>query len=127
MPKILVVDDDPDIIKLVQNRLEANNYRVISASDGEDGIKKAQQEKPDLIVMDIMMPHMQGGDAVRLLRADQLTKHIPIIFLSAVASNQPRAQAEESINVGGEFFTAIAKPFKPERLLFEITRLIGDV
>ena len=126
MLKILVVDDDPDIIELAQNRLEANNYKVISASDGKDGIKKAQQEKPDLIVMDIMMPHMQGGDAVRLLKADQLTKHIPIIFLTALASNQPQGQEEKNINVDGKFFTAIAKPFKSEKLLFEIKKLIGD-
>ncbi len=126
MKKILIVDDEQDIVELVKNRLEVNNYDVICASDGEEGIKKAKEQKPDLIVMDILMPHMQGGDAVRLLRSDAATKHIPIIFLSGVMENMHHGKEERVVNVGGKFLTAIAKPFKPEKLLLEIKRLIGD-
>jgi len=124
MKRILVVDDEADIVELVKNRLEANNYDVICASDGKEAIKKAKEQKPDLIVMDILMPNMPGGDAVRLLRADAATKHIPVIFLTAVMENMRQGKEERVVNVGGKFLTAIAKPFKPEKLLFEIKRLL---
>ena len=126
MKKILVVDDDPEVVELVRNRLEANHYEVASASDGQIGIKKAQKERPDLILMDIMMPNLPGGDAVRLLKSDLATKHIPVIFLTAVASNVPQPQEAKGINVDGQFFTAVAKPFKSEKLLFEIKQVIGE-
>ena len=126
MKEILVVDDDPDIVELLKNRLEANHYSVISASDGQEGIKKAQEYKPDLIIMDILMPQMQGGDAVRLLKADRATKDIPVIFLTVVSSTHPHEDEVKGINVQGEFFTALPKPLKPEELLFEIRKLIGQ-
>ncbi len=126
MKKILVVDDEPDIIELTQKRLEANNYKVILASDGKWGLKKAQEEKPDLILMDVLMPEMQGGDAVRLLQADEATKHIPILFLSGGMVNLPPGEETRGVDIGGKFFTAVAKPFKLEKLLSEIKKLIGD-
>ncbi len=126
MKEILIVDDDPNIIELVKNRLEANNYKVISACDGKEGIKKAQEYKPDLIIMDILMPQMQGGDVVKFLKVDQATKDIPIIFLTAVSSPHSQKEDAQGINVQGEFFMAIAKPLKSEELLFEIKKLIGQ-
>ena len=129
MKRILIVDDDLDIVNLVKNRLENNHYEVIVANDGSQGIKQAQEQRPDLIIMDILMPLMPGGDAVRLLKTDVKTKHIPIIFLTAVIANIPRGGPgvdEKGINVGGQFYPAIAKPFEPAQLLFEIKKLIGD-
>ncbi len=119
---LLVVDDEPDIVMLVKSRLEANNYTVISASDGEEGIKKAQQHKPDLIIMDIIMPNLSGGEAVKILRADPATKHIPIIFLTVLATDT----LQRNVNIDGEFYTTIAKSFEDAKLLSEIKRLIGD-
>jgi CheY-like chemotaxis protein len=124
MKKILIVDDDPDIVELATNRLVGNHYDVISSSTGEDGLKKAQLEKPDLIIMDILLPNMQGGEVVRYLKADQKTRNIPVIFLTAVASSNSPEQEERGINVDGKFFPAIPKPFKLERLLLEIKELI---
>ena len=127
MKKILVVDDDPQIVDLVTIRLRANNYEVISSPDGKDAILKAQKEQPDLVIMDIMMPNMPGGDAVRLLMADDKTKGIPIIFLTALTANLPyEADHKGIINVDGHFFPAIPKPFKPEKLLSEIKKIIED-
>ena len=126
MKNILVVDDDPGIIDVIKNRLEANNYNVITASNGEEGIKRAQSGRPDLIIMDIMMPKMQGGDAVRLLKGDNKTKYIPILFLTAVTANLPQGTEDRGINVDGQYYPAIAKPFKAEKLFFEIKRLVGD-
>jgi len=126
MKKILVVDDEQDIVDLVKNRLEANNYDVIFASDGSEGIKKAQQHKPDLIVMDIMMPNMPGGDAVRILRTDEKTKHIPILFLTGIVADMHKGSETQGVNVDGQFYAALAKPFKAEKLLLEIRKLIGN-
>src|SRR5580692_6565174 len=127
MEKILVVDDDPQIIDLIRIRLTANNYEVITSPDGKDAILKAQKEQPDLIIMDILMPNLPGGDAVRLLMADNKTKDIPIIFLTALTANLPyEADHKGVINVDGHFFPAIPKPFKPEKLLLEIKKILGD-
>ena len=126
MKKILIVDDDLEIVDLVQTRLEANHYEVVTAADGHQAIKKAQEQKPDLIVMDIMMPNLPGGDAVRLLRSNVATKHIPVIFLTAIMSGKPKGVEEKGINVDGQYYTALSKPFKPEKLLSEIKKLIGD-
>ena len=125
MKRILIVDDDQDIVKLVEDRLEDNNYEVICANDGDDGINKAKQQQPDLIIMDIIMPGMSGGDAVRLLKADGQTKNIPIIFLTAAVADISKGQEIKTVNVDGQFLPAIAKPFNPSELLFEIKKLIG--
>ena len=125
-PRILVVDDDPGIMGVIKARLEANDYQVTCASNGEEGVKMAQSGNPDLIIMDIMMPKMQGGDAVRLLRTDSKTQHIPVLFLTAVTANMPQGAEDRGINVDGQYYPAIAKPFKSEKLLFEIKKLIGD-
>ncbi len=122
MQNILVVDDDPDIVELLKTRLEANNYEVICALDGKEGIKKAKEQKPDLIIMDILMPNMSGAEAFKILRADAATKHIPIIFLTVLTVGIDVTK----VNIDGEFYTSIAKPFKPEKLLSEIEKLIGD-
>lgn len=117
---LLVVDDEPDIVTLVKNRLEANNYGVISASDGEEGVRKAQQHKPDLILMDVLMPNLSGVEAVKILRSDAATKDIPIIFLTVLTTDTP----QRNVEVDGEFYTTIAKPFEVAKLLSEIKRLM---
>jgi len=123
MLKILIVDDDTNIIDVVKSRLEKNNYEVVSANNGQQGITMAQQESPDLIVMDIMMPQLPGSDAVKILREDVSVKCIPIIFLTALASHRAK---NGKINVNGQLFTAVAKPFEPDKLLSAIRELIGD-
>jgi len=127
MPKkILVVDDEPEVVEVVSSRLKSNGYEVISAANGREGIKAARQQQPDLIIMDIIMPNLSGGDAVRLLMSDVKTKNIPIIFLTAVTASMPKG-TEDRVNVDGQFIKAIAKPFEPENLLFEIRKLIGGI
>jgi len=126
MKTILVVDDKADIVELVKSRLEANHYKVIVASDGNEGIKQAKQHKPDLIVMDIMMPNMSGGEAVKVLKSDAATQHIPVVFLTAVGSSVREGEEPGRVYVDGQFFPAISKPFKPEKLLSEIKKLVGN-
>ncbi len=127
MPKkILVVDDEPDFIRIVLAKLKSNGYEAISATNGKEAIKEAQLQKPDLIVMDIIMPDMDGSDAVRLLQADEKTENIPIIFISGAMVNLPENEDTRQATINGKLFTAIAKPFKAEKLLSEINKFIRD-
>ena len=125
MKKILIVDDDIDIINLVENRLKKNNYDVVFATDGKSGIKKALDENPDLIIMDVMMPNMYGGEAVKILKTYESTKNIPILFFTAIALESSLTDLAE-INVDGKFYPAVTKPFDPNRLLSSIKLMIGE-
>src|SRR5436190_16405886 len=82
---VLVVDDDPVIQKLLQVNFEMEGYAVITASDGLEGLEMARQERPDAIVLDVMMPKMDGLEVARTLKADESTRSIPILLLSAKA------------------------------------------
>jgi CheY-like chemotaxis protein len=125
MPKkILVVDDEPDFVRIILSKLKSNGYEAISAINGREAIKEAQLQKPDLIVMDIVMPDMEGTDAVRLLQADARTENIPIIFISGAMVNLSENQDTRQATINGKLFTAIAKPFKAEKLLSEINKLM---
>ncbi|MHB8931400.1 MAG: response regulator, partial [Melioribacteraceae bacterium] len=84
MKKILIIDDYPDNVFLLQDRLEKEGFEVIKAYHGETGIQKAIEEKPDLILLDIMMPDISGFEVCKILTANQETKLIPIILLTAL-------------------------------------------
>ena len=126
MKKILIVDDDVDIIDLVENRLRMNNYDVIFANDGDSGVKKAIEHTPDLIIMDVMMPHMHGGEAVKLLKSYDITKDIPVLFFTAMNSYLPNKAGLDQVNVNGILYPAITKPFEPQKLLSSIKILLGE-
>ena len=81
--KILVIDDELDVSGLLKIRLEANNFDVATAADGEEGLEKAEQERPDLIILDVMMPKMDGYTFVREIRTYEHLRQIPIIILTA--------------------------------------------
>jgi DNA-binding response OmpR family regulator len=83
MKKILVVDDEPEIVELTKKRLERQGYAVITAFDGVEGIKKVGQEKPDLILLDIVMPKQDGLSMFYQLKKDEATRNIPVILLTA--------------------------------------------
>ena len=102
-------------------KLKANNYNVISACDGEEGLEKARSQKPDLIILDLMLPKLDGYKICRLLKFDEKYKKIPIIMYTA------RGQ-EEDKNTGYEVGTDVylVKPFEPQVLLENIHNLLGD-
>src|SRR5678816_2950102 len=81
--RVLVVDDEPDLVRILQFGLKAAGYEVESASDGQEGLKKAREMKPDIILLDLMLPKLDGYKVCRLLKFDERYKHIPIIILSA--------------------------------------------
>ncbi|MDP3919914.1 MAG: response regulator [Candidatus Omnitrophota bacterium] len=115
--KILFVDDERTIVILVKNRLKKNGYEVITAGDGEEALEKCRSNKPDLAILDINMPKINGFQLCRLLREDEKLKDIPIIVLSAFV----RDKVGENSAVADVY---IRKPFEPEDLLGAIKRLL---
>jgi CheY-like chemotaxis protein len=112
--KILAVDDEPSICKLVETALTGRGYEVVTAHDGEEAIDKVALEHPDLIVLDIMMPKMDGREVRRRLAQSPRTSAIPVILLSAVGDLDSQLGAlEETPGVVTEYLT---KPFNPREL-----------
>lgn len=81
--KILIVDDEPEFAEMIKMRLEANGYEVVAAYDGKEGLAKASSENPDLILLDVMMPGMDGFQVLKSLRANDATENIPTVMLTA--------------------------------------------
>jgi two-component system alkaline phosphatase synthesis response regulator PhoP len=119
--RILVVDDEVYIVHILEFSLNMEGYEVISATSGEEALQKIAVEPPDLVVLDIMMPGMGGYDVCRRLRADERTRAIPIIFLSAKDSPCDR---DQGLELGANAY--ITKPFGPRRLIEEIEGLLEE-
>jgi len=126
MKKILIVDDDEDIVELVKNRLTKNNYAVLTSTEGNDGFNKALEHQPDLIIMDVMMPDLSGGEVVKLLKSNSITYPIPVLFFTVLAANMPNDAGLDEINVSGQLYPAITKPFEPNKLLSAIKFLLEE-
>jgi DNA-binding response OmpR family regulator len=121
MPKkILVVDDEVYIAKIVKFTLEHENFEVLVAHDGKEGLRLAREEKPDLIILDLMLPNIDGYRICRLLKFDEKYRHIPVILLSARTTKQ---DMELGNQVGANAF--MKKPFDPEALVAKIKELLG--
>lgn len=119
--RILVIDDEPQMVEILKVRLEASGYGVISSYDGLDAVEKARREKPDLILLDIMLPRMDGYRVCRTLKFDERYKDIPIIMFTARAHEKDKETAEE---VGADAY--MIKPFEPRMLLDKIKELLGE-
>lgn len=117
--RILIVEDNEDNLSLLQLLLEREKYKVLSARDGLEGLKIARQEQPDLVLLDLAMPEMDGWELAKTLKADITTQRIPIIAVSAHALPKDRERALAS---GCDGF--IVKPFSIANLTAEIARLI---
>jgi DNA-binding response OmpR family regulator len=118
--KILIVDDEVQLVEMVKLRLEANGYSVITACDGQEGLDKARIEKPDLIILDLMLPKIDGYKVCRMLKFDEKYKNIPIILFTARAQQEDEKLGKE---VGADAY--ITKPFEPQVLLDKIKALIS--
>ena len=119
--KILIVDDEPDVLMLLGERLTKAGYDVIKASSGKDAIETAGKKLPDLIVLDIAMPGMDGSEVSTVLRSDPKTKSIPILFLTCLFTKQEEKVCGHIL--GQNFF--IAKPYDATELLGEIDKRIN--
>ena len=118
--KILVIDDEPELRMMIRTRLEANGYEVSEAEDGAIGLQKARNTKPDLIILDIMMPKMDGYKVARLLKFDERYRNIPIIMLTV---RSQKSDQETGKAVGGDAY--LTKPYKPEEMLETVARLLS--
>lgn len=117
--KILLVDDEPDFVDVLRTRLEAHKYKVIPAYDGEEALEKTREEKPDLIILDIILPKINGFDVCRKLKIDDNYKDIPIIMLTAKFQ---KSDIEFGKAMGAEAY--MTKPFEPQALLEKIQELL---
>lgn len=118
--KILIADDDPIIIKLLQVNLELDGYDVVTAEDGAEAVEKAAEFKPDLVILDIMMPRMDGWAALQELKGQPETATVPVIFLSAKAQQDDVRRGYDA--GAAEYLT---KPFDPSELLSIIEQILA--
>lgn len=122
MPKkILLIEDEADQIKVLKKCLEASGYEFISAIDGTQGIKKTLQEKPDLILTDVIMPNMDGFELCRRLKQTPQTKNIPIIILTAIGIKNLEDKARAC---GADM--AVRKPYESKELIALIKTLLKE-
>ncbi|OGB86732.1 hypothetical protein A3H38_03280 [candidate division WOR-1 bacterium RIFCSPLOWO2_02_FULL_46_20] len=119
--RILLIEDDQDMAEAIRLRLEANNFDIILAHDGMEGLSKARTENPDLIILDVMLPKLDGFNLCRMLKFDEKHKSILIIILSAKVQ---KTDIERGKEVGADAY--ITKPFKAEELLAKIKELINS-
>ncbi len=111
-PRILVVDDEADLVSVLRLGLEIEGFEVIEASDGEEGLRKAREEHPDLMVLDLMLPKLDGYKVCRSLKFDERFKNLPILILSARTGEQDRRLA---LDLGANAF--ISKPYDMRSLV----------
>jgi len=121
LPKVLVVDDEESIRKLVRVNLIARGFQVLTAADGEDALKLANLECPDLILLDIMMPGMSGWDVLTTLKADQKLRGIPVIVMTASVDKweEDRARSMGAVDY-------LSKPFSTGELMRQVRLVIGE-
>lgn len=120
-PTLLVVDDEPEINKLVARIFEKRGYRVNSALDGAEALASVKRERPDLLILDLNLPKVDGWEVCRQLKSDPATRSIPIIMLTAAHANVDDAQI--GLGLGADEY--VAKPFVRAVLLHNVERLLG--
>ncbi len=118
--RILVVDDEVDLVQTIQFSLELEGYKVLVAHNGEDGLNQARREKPDLILLDIMLPKLDGFKVCRLLKFDEQYKHIPILMLTAKTQEKDKSLGAET---GAEEY--ITKPFDMQDLIEKVKKYLN--
>lgn len=120
--KVLVAEDEPDIRGLVVFSLEYAGYQVVQASNGEDAVHIAEKEQPDIILLDVRMPKMTGYEACQHLKAQESTRHIPVVFLSARGQD---TEIKYGLGLGAEEY--ILKPFAPDELYRRVTAILEQL
>jgi DNA-binding response OmpR family regulator len=119
-PVVLAADDDEDILALVAFRLERSGYTVVQARDGQQALELARSEKPDLAVLDVMMPKLDGFELTRRLRAEEATSRMPIILLTARAQD---TDVQTGFDAGADDY--LRKPFSPQELRTRVQAILG--
>lgn len=118
--KILLVDDETDILQTVQLSLEMEGYEILTACDGKKALDKAQEHLPDLIVLDVMLPSVDGYQIARILKSNTRSQHIPIIMLTARAQKIDRELGERT---GADYY--MTKPFDLDQFIKKVEELLA--
>lgn len=118
--KILIIDDNPAVRSMLETLLKENQYKTVSAQDGLDGLYKARQEKPDLILLDVMLPGMDGFKVCRMIKFDQQLKHIPVVILTSRMTDEDR---ETGFQCGADAY--VVKATRVNVILDEIRKLLN--
>ncbi|HEY0865915.1 MAG TPA: response regulator [Fimbriimonas sp.] len=116
--KVLVCDDERHIVRLIQVNLERQGYQVVTAYDGKEGLEKIRAEKPDIVVLDVMMPYMDGFEVLKNLRREPETEALPVIMLTAKAQDK---DVFEGYHYGADMY--LTKPFNPMELVTFVKRI----
>src|SRR6185436_4376895 len=119
---ILIVDDDSDALKILDLELSSEGFQVVQAKSGQDAFVKAKSLMPDLILMDVMMPDINGGQAIQMLKSTPKTKEIPVIFLTAMLTREEQKLGNAGVTINGVYYPTIAKPFNATELLMEVDK-----
>ncbi|MEI7834569.1 MAG: response regulator [bacterium] len=123
MPKkVLACDDERHIVRLIQVNLERAGYEVVTAFDGREALKKIDEEHPDMVVLDVMMPYMDGFETLKHIRANPATRNLPVIMLTAKAQDQDVFQGYSH---GVDIY--LTKPFNPMELLTFVKRIFTEM
>lgn len=120
---VLVVDDEKEVLDWLEKKFSGMNCAVLRASTAKEALEKTRKSKPDLVLMDIVLPDMEGSDAVRILAEDPATARVPVIFMSGIISREDK-RTQLEVNVGGRLYKALSKPFEFEELLKEIQKTL---
>ena len=118
--KILVVDDEPDLLKVILLRLQKTGYEVFSGVDGREVLDIARRVMPDLIILDVYLPVLNGDEVARILKKDDKLKHIPIILISATTETLSDRAADSGA------IAYLTKPFEPEDLISLVEKTLGQ-
>lgn len=121
--KILLVDDDADFVEATKIILESKSYDVVVSYDGKEGLKKVQTEEPNLIILDVMMPEMNGYEVCAKLKSDPKYKNIPILLLTAVGESIPTTSYTKEMGMKIESDDYISKPVEPINLVERVENL----
>ncbi len=119
MKTVLVADDQPHIVRLIQVNLEKVGYRVVTAADGLEALRKVREEIPDLVILDVIMPHKDGFEVLREIKGDPALADVPVIMLTVKTQN---ADIVEGLREGAEMY--LPKPFHPKELVSLIRRAL---
>lgn len=117
--KILVVDDEPDLLKVLSFRLEKTGYEVFGAADGQEALDLARKVIPDLMILDIYLPVINGDEVAKILKNDEKLKHVPIFLISATT----HTLTQRATDSGSDAY--FIKPFEPEELIGAVKKTLG--
>ncbi len=121
MSKVLIAEDERDIRELITFTLRYNGHEVIATSNGEEALEMALREHPDLVLLDVRMPRMNGYEVCRAIKENEVTKHIPVVFISAKGQE---SEVKQGLDAGATDY--ILKPFSPDQLVERVRQVLSE-